>query len=215
MEQTGSEARTTTIILCRHGESEGNLEQRFGGHSPTPLSAHGKAQARSAGHVLKRLGVDVVYSSDLVRAAQTAQLITEVTGTHTRMTSALRERSVGRLTDLTFADAKARFPDDFAALLRMETNSCPPGGESYAACRVRAAACLNQALLEHPGQRVLLVSHYVTMMQLIMHILGVSQDAKNPRLSFQVDHCALHIFERHESRGWKVIALNDRTHLTA
>jgi probable phosphoglycerate mutase len=215
MQQTVGGARTTTIILCRHGESEGNLEQRFGGHSPTPLSDHGRLQARAAGQALVKLGVDAVYTSDLVRAAQTAELIAELTAMKPRVTNALRERSVGRLTDLTFAEAKTRFPEDYAALLRMEPDSCPQQGETYAACRARAAACLEQALLEHPGQHILFVSHNVTMMQLIMHIVGVDTHAAGARVLFQSDHCALHVFERTATGQWKVVALNDRSHLAA
>jgi probable phosphoglycerate mutase len=205
--------RTTTIVLCRHGESEGNLERRFGGHSPTPLSDHGRVQARAAGRALARLGIDVIYTSDLVRAAQTADLISEATRVMPHTTTALRERSVGRLTDLTFAEAEARFPDDYAALLRMESGVCPPGGETYAACRTRAAACLEQALSEHAGQRVLFVSHNLTVTQLILHILGLGEDSAPTRLLFQIDHCALHTFERNANGGWKVVSLNDRAHL--
>jgi broad specificity phosphatase PhoE len=204
---------TTTIVLCRHGESEGNLERRFGGHSPTPLSQHGRVQARAAGQALARLGIDAIYTSDLVRAAQTADLISEATRVTPHTTSALRERSVGRLTDLTFAEAEARFPDDYAALLRMESGVCPPGGETYAACRARAAAYLEQALSEHPGQRVLFVSHNLTVTQLILHILGLGEDSAPARLLFQIDHCALHTFERNAAGGWKVVSLNDRAHL--
>lgn len=202
-------------MLCRHGESEGNLEQRFGGHSPTPLSALGRAQASAVGQALLKHGVDAIYTSDLVRAAQTADVIGSITGISPRVTSALRERSVGRFTDLTFAEARERFPEHFAALLRMEPHSSPPGGETYAACRERAALCLEQVLAEHRGRRLLLVSHHVTMTQLIMHILGVAPEAAAVRLLFQIDHCALHVFERNDAERWKIVALNERAHLSS
>src|SRR5438876_9255933 len=110
----------TTIILCRHGESEGNAEGRFGGHGPTSLTARGREQARAAGRVLAREGLDVIYASDLVRAVQTAEEIAALCGLGAAHTPALRERSVGDLTGLTFEEAQAKFPDAYAALMRRE-----------------------------------------------------------------------------------------------
>src|SRR3954465_3816953 len=103
--------RSTHIILCRHGESEGNRGRRFGGHGATPLTDRGREQARSAGKSLIGSGVDVVYSSDLPRAVETAQLICDEIQCGSKLSSALRERSVGQLTGLTFEEAQQRFPD--------------------------------------------------------------------------------------------------------
>jgi broad specificity phosphatase PhoE len=207
---SAASATTTTLILCRHGESEGNRERRFGGHSPTRLTAHGRAQARAAGARLARSGIDVIYSSDLVRAAETAELIAAQLGITVRATSALRERSVGELTGLTFEEAKASYPDAYAALLRTEAGACPPGGETYAQCRGRAAELLDRVLAEHAGARILLVSHSITIAQLIQHMLGI----EGTRTSFRVDHCALHTFE-HSERGTRVVALNERLDVAA
>ncbi len=204
--------RMTTVILCRHGESEGNRQRRFGGHSPTPLTDHGRDQARAAGRRLKAAGVDAIYSSDLVRAAETAALIGESTGLAVHHTGALRERSVGELAGLTFDEAEARFPDAFAALLRMDADACPPGGETYTQCRARAAAFLERVVVERAGQRVVLVSHQLTVVQLILHILGIGESPGGARLAFQVDHCALHTFEHDARGGWRVVALNEREH---
>src|SRR5579884_3332156 len=100
----------TTIILVRHGESEGNAARRFGGHGPTPLTPRGREQARAAGKALAG-EVDVVYCSDLPRAVQTAEEICASTGGQPIVTPALRERSVGELTGLTFEEAREKFPE--------------------------------------------------------------------------------------------------------
>src|SRR5262245_19173066 len=104
----------TTIILCRHGEAQGNAERRFGGHGPTPLTERGREQARAAGRVLAREGMDAIYTSDLVRAVETAQEIAALCGLRPIPTAALRERSVGDLTDLTFEEAALKFPEQYA-----------------------------------------------------------------------------------------------------
>lgn len=204
--------RTTTVILCRHGESEGNRDGRFGGHGPAPLTELGRTQARATGKALALSKIDTIYTSDLPRAVETARLIAEAIGVAPVESAALRERSVGELTGLTFEQARVQHADAYAALMRGEPHANPPGGESYAQCRARASAFLEHALTRHPGQRVLLVSHNITMLQLIQHILGFSCEVP-ARARFQLDHCALHRFERGEGGEWRVIALNERSHL--
>jgi probable phosphoglycerate mutase len=204
---------STHVILCRHGETEGNVERRFGGHGATPLTERGRAQARATGRCLVDQRIDVVYSSDLCRASETAALICREIGGNSHAHAALRERSVGELTGLTFDEARDRYPEAYAALLRREPNACPPGGESYAQCRARAAAFLAETLARHAGSRILLVSHNIALHQLILHILGIELDAVSARLIFQIDNCALHRFERLADATWKVVALNERSHL--
>jgi broad specificity phosphatase PhoE len=170
-------------------------------------------QAAATGRVLATAGIDLIYTSDLVRATETASLIGEATGAAIQATSALRERSVGQFTGLTFEEAQQRFPDAFATLLRREPDACPPGGETYIECRIRAAAFLDQALSQHQGKRIVLVSHHLTLYLLILHVLGLEGRAQSQRVFFQVDNCALHRFEHLENQGWRVLALNERGHL--
>jgi len=200
----------TTVIFCRHGETEGNREGRFGGHGPTPLTELGRQQARAAGRALARLGVDAIYSSDLVRAQQTAGLIGEVLGLTPQATPALRERSVGCLTGLTFDEARSRYPEVFEALLRREPESCPPGGESYVQCRQRATAFIQQTVARHAGSRLLFVSHQVTLLQLMEDMVASAGDTAETRPALKVDHCALHRFEQGAGGAWQVVALNER-----
>jgi broad specificity phosphatase PhoE len=203
----------TTIILCRHGESEGNRERRFGGHGPTPLSERGREQARKTGRRLAAEGIDAVYSSDLPRAVETAALIGEAVGCEATLTPRLRERSVGALTGLTFEEAQARFPEAYAELLRSDFHACPPGGESYADCSARTIALLDDLVEREAGRRVLLVTHALTLYYLIRRILGLADPPAAPLVFFQIDNCALHRFQRLEEGIWKVVGIGDRSHL--
>jgi len=203
----------TTVILCRHGESEGNREARFGGHSSTPLTELGRSQARATARRLAHTGVDVLFSSDLSRAQETAQIIGEVLGLPLEVTPHLRERSVGIFTGLSFDEARERYPSEYQALLRREPDSAPPEGESYVQCRARATQFLQEALAKHAGQRILLVSHHLTLYQVVLHILGLSTPPSGPRLYVRIDNCALHRFEHYEDGVWQVLALNDCAHL--
>jgi probable phosphoglycerate mutase len=205
----------TTILLCRHGESQGNAERRFGGHGPTPLTERGRAQARAVGHVLAGEGLDAIYASDLVRAVQTADEIAKLCALSPQHTQALRERSVGNLTGLTFEEAEAKFPEVYAALMRREWDACPPGGESHAQCAARVATFLDDILTREVGRRVLLVSHNLTIYHFVRRILGLVDHPQAPAVFFQIDACALSRFERLDSGVWKCVSLNERGHLKA
>src|SRR5262249_28895494 len=194
-------------------ESEGNAERRFGGHGPTPLSERGRAQARAVGRLLAgEPPPDAIYSSDLVRAVETATLLREAMGGGADIveTPALRERSVGVFTGMTFEEARAQFPEAYAALLRRDPNVCPPGGETHDACRTRAVGFFEHVTRQHTGGRVLLVSHNLTIYHLVRHVLGLSDNPQAPLVFFQIDNCALHRFEQLPSGIWKVVALNER-----
>src|ERR671921_1502977 len=104
---------TTRVLLVRHGESRGNAERRFGGHTPTPLSELGHRQAEAAARALASENVTAIYSSDLLRAVQTAEPLARATGLEVEETEAFRERSVGLMEGLTFEEAAAAHPEEY------------------------------------------------------------------------------------------------------
>lgn len=68
------------LFYCRHGESELNLAEAYAGHLDTPLTKRGREQAESAGNTARKLGIDLIVSSPLVRASETAAIIADVIG---------------------------------------------------------------------------------------------------------------------------------------
>ena len=92
----------TTLLLVRHGETDWNRLGRWQGHSDTPLNARGREQARELAPQLD--GVDVVYSSDLARARETAEILAEELGADVRLDARLRERGFGAWEGLTAAE---------------------------------------------------------------------------------------------------------------
>src|SRR5437763_1920201 len=121
----------THVLLIRHGQSEGNAERRFGGHTATPLSARGWRQAEATARVLKSESLTAIYSSDLARAMETARPVANLTRLPVNGTPDFRERSVGVMEGLTFEDAAQQHPDQYAALLRRDFEHVLSGGESY------------------------------------------------------------------------------------
>jgi broad specificity phosphatase PhoE len=203
----------TRLILCRHGESEGNRDKRFGGHGPAGLTERGRAQAQATGARLQRRGADILYSSDLPRASQTADLIGQQLALAPQLTAALRERSVGIFTGLSFDEARERHPDEYSVLLQRDPSAAPADGESYLQCQARVATFLDQALSEHTGQSIIVVSHHLALHLAVMHILSLPLTAAGPNVYIQIHNCALHRFEHYEDGNWQLLALNDTNHL--
>jgi probable phosphoglycerate mutase len=199
------------ILLLRHGQSEGNEGGRFGGHGPTPLTALGRRQAEAAARALAGEGpLDAIFASDLVRAQQTAEPVVAATGVAMRTTPALRERSVGVFTGMTFAEAEAAHPQIFAAMMQRDPDACPPAGESSRARLVAVGAFFDELVAELGGRRTLLVSHAFTLNLLLRRLLGL---AESPTVFFRTDNCGLHRLKRSPTGFWNVEALNDRRHL--
>src|SRR5262249_35133452 len=97
------------LILLRHGESQWNLENRFTGWVDVPLSPRGEAEARAAGEKLRGRRIDVLYTSVLVRATETARTALDVAGIRevpTVRDPALNERMYGDLQGMNKAEAQ-------------------------------------------------------------------------------------------------------------
>jgi broad specificity phosphatase PhoE len=159
------------------------------------------------------MGIAALYSSDFVRARQTAEIIGDALGVAPEYSVDLRERSLGDLTGLTFDQARARYPRDCEALLSMQPDVRPPEGESYRDCAERAVRCLERVRSRHRGQHVVLVSHELTISLLILELLGIPLPTGPWPLHVRVDRCTLHLFECYPDGSRRVLALNDGAHL--
>jgi 2,3-bisphosphoglycerate-dependent phosphoglycerate mutase len=204
---------TTRVLLVRHGQSRGNAEQRFGGHTATPLSELGHRQAGATAHALAAEGVTAVYSSDLLRAVQTAEPLARATGLEVRQTAALRERSVGLMEGLTFEEAAASHPEEYAALLRRDFEHVLAGGESYRQLLDRAAAELDRAIERHRGGTVALFSHTGTICILALHLMGALDAPALKPVWLSSNNCGVTRFSIEHGGLIRVKALNDTRHL--
>jgi len=125
------------LILLRHGQSQWNLENRFTGWEDVPLSERGREEAKKAGEALRDKRIDVVYTSTLRRAVDTAKLALEAAGRGDMpliMDPALNERHYGDLQGLNKAETAAKYGDEQVHIWRRSFAVRPPGdkGESLA-----------------------------------------------------------------------------------
>ncbi|HEX8919902.1 MAG TPA: histidine phosphatase family protein, partial [Pyrinomonadaceae bacterium] len=163
---------TTRVLLIRHGQSEGNAAGRFGGHTATPLSARGRKQAEATAQALASEKITAIYSSDLSRAVETAMPLARLTGLDVEQSDAFRERGVGVMEGLTFEEAAARHPAQYAALIRRDFDHVLLGGESYRQMLERASGQLDRAIEQHKGGRIALFTHTGTICILALHLMG-------------------------------------------
>jgi broad specificity phosphatase PhoE len=204
---------STRILLVRHGQSRGNAEGRFGGHSATPLSAKGRAQAEATARALVSEKVSAIYSSDLLRAVETAEPLARATGLEINRTDAFRERSVGRMEGLTFQEAAEQFPEDYGALLRRDFDLVLTDGESYRQMLDRSARALDDAVNANRGGCVVVVSHTGTICILALHLMG-ALDAPNLRpVWITTANCGVTRMELREDGFLRVLTVNDTRHL--
>jgi broad specificity phosphatase PhoE len=203
----------TNIYLVRHGQSEGNAERRFGGHTATPLSARGRAQARATAEALATEPVSAIYSSDLRRAIQTAAPLAELTGLEVNTTEAFRERSVGVMEGLTFEDAAEKHPEQYTALLRRDFDHVLTGGESYRQLLDRAWQKLDEVIKHNQGGSIVVFSHTGTICILALHLIGALDSPELKPVWLSSSNCGISRFELREDGFIRVIALNDTRHL--
>ncbi len=206
-------SQATHVLLIRHGQSEGNAERRFGGHTATPLSPRGRKQAQATAQALKDDQLTAIYSSDLARAVETAQPLARLTGLPIDTTEAFRERSVGVMEGLTFEDAAQRHPEEYAALLRRDFEHVLSGGESYRQLLDRARNKLDEVIEQHKGGRIAVFSHTGTICIMALHLMGALDAPELKPVWISSANCGITRFELRADGFVRVLAVNDTRHL--
>src|SRR5688500_18096856 len=163
------------LVLVRHGQSEWNLKNLFTGWKDPGLTELGVEEARVAGRRLKAMGLafDVVFTSALLRAQETARLMLEELGQpglESIRDQALNERDYGDLAGLDKDDARARWGAEQVHLWRRSYDVAPPGGESLRDTAARVLPYYIQEILPRVirGERVLVSAHGNSLRALVM-----------------------------------------------
>lgn len=147
---------TRQVVLWRHGRTRWNVEGRVQGQSDIPLDDVGRAQAKAAASRLAALAPDRIVSSDLVRAADTAQALADVTGGTVELDPRLRELNFGEREGLTWGEAWTAFPEGMKAWADGDESQIP-GSETHRQAGERFAAALHDLLEDLPPAGVMVV----------------------------------------------------------
>ena len=188
------------LVLLRHGRTAWNAERRYQGQADPPLDQIGMAQALEAAALIAAMNPDLLVSSDLLRAKQTAEKIAALTGQQLIYDARLRERHLGHWQGLTRGEVQARYPEEFADWLAGR-DVTRRGGESRQEVATRAV----KALGELPEvELTVLISHGATSMCLAAALLGLPQ---TPSILGPLANC--HWTELRDSGdGWTLRAHN-------
>lgn len=171
-----------TLALVRHGQSLWNLQNRFTGWVDVPLTEQGISEARMAGRLLAATGVtyDVAYTSDLIRAQHTLDLILEETGWNMPVirNQALNERDYGDLCGLDKARTAEKYGDEQVHIWRRSYATPPPGGESLKMTVERTLPFFERAVLGdiREGRNVLVAAHGNSNRAIVMELDGLSEE---------------------------------------
>jgi broad specificity phosphatase PhoE len=204
---------TTRVLLIRHGQSKGNAEGRFGGHTAVALSPRGRRQAQATAQALSSEKLSAIYSSDLLRAVQTAEPLARLTGLSINKSEAFRERSVGVMEGLTFEEAASQHPEQYAALIRRDFEHVLLNGESYRQMLDRASRQLDQAIERHRGGNIAIFSHTGTICILTLHLMGALDAPELRPVWITTANCAITRFELRMDGFVRVLVVNDTRHL--
>jgi len=149
----------TTLVLIRHGQTDWNLEGRWQGQADPPLNDTGREQARRVAEYQSQFGFAALYSSDLRRAKETAQIIGAAMGLDVIPEPRLREINLGRWQGMLTDDIQAQYPDEFRRWHESPPAAHPPDGEDIPALAVRILEAINEMIVRHPKQRIGVVAH--------------------------------------------------------
>ena len=171
-----------TLILLRHGQSVWNAANKFTGWTDVELSKVGENEAAKAGDDLADLQIDVVHTSDLIRAQRTAAIVME----HNRVSNEvpthrdfrLNERHYGALQGLDKDETRAKFGAEQVHIWRRSYDVPPPEGESLAMCAERTLPYLSEAIMPdlESGKTVLVAAHGNSLRSIVMKIEGLSKE---------------------------------------
>jgi broad specificity phosphatase PhoE len=186
----------TTLLLARHGETDWNRDGRWQGQSDTPLNELGREQARELAESLD--GIDAVYSSDLERARETAEIVAGRLGLEVKVDERLRERSFGAWEGLTMEEIERGYEQAHGRWRAGEGHGADDA-EAFDAFATRVHSFLEEVLRRHPDETVLVVGHGGSIR--VIHALASGLDyVKDHRSIPAVANCAVARFAAREGK---------------
>jgi len=202
----------TRLVLLRHGQTAWNLEGRAQGHTDVGLDETGRAQAAAVAPFIARYAPSTLWSSDLARARQTAEVIAAATGLEVRADPRLREFDVGERAGLTVAEFAERYPTEYAAWRSGHITGHVPGAESIEQVVDRVIPALREAWEATAlGTTTVVVSHGACLKVSLAAFLGWPESVADTLRG--LDNCGWVVLEADpEGRGVLLASYNETAH---
>jgi broad specificity phosphatase PhoE len=202
----------TVLYLIRHAATEANLADppRLQGrrHNP-PLARLGVRQAEATRDYLVHRHLDHCYCSPMLRAVQTASIVAAPHGLTPQPLAALIECDVGRWEGLDWQSIRYFDAELYRNFMANPAANGYPGGESFADVYQRAAPALQDLLVRHAGESILVVAHHVINRTYLSGLLGLSLDQAR---QVTLDNCGISVIVREKGQT-TINTLNEAFHL--
>jgi probable phosphoglycerate mutase len=191
---------TRRLVLIRHGQTAWNALWKAQGHADISLDDTGRAQARAAAPYLAGLDPVRIWSSDLARARETAEIFADAAGVPIELDPRLREYDVGVRSGLTTAEFAEKYPAEHAAWLVNDESLLVAGEESSTQVRARVLPALQEILASlGPGQTALVVMHGACLKVGLAALLGWPREVSATVRG--MDNCGWAVLGEHPDKG--------------
>jgi len=200
----------TRVLAIRHGETAWNVDTRIQGQLDIPLNDTGRWQAERLAAAVADEGVTALYSSDLLRAYQTAEAIARVTELPVAADAGLRERGFGGFEGFTYKEITERWPDQSERWRKRDPDFAPgETGESLRVFFERCVGVVTRLAAAHPGETIAVVAHGGVMD--CLYRAASRLDLQAPR-SWQLGNASINRL-LHTPGGFTLIGWSDTSHL--
>lgn len=200
---------TTRLLLVRHGETDFNAEKRFQGQMDIALNANGRLQASALAKKLAHELIDIVVTSDLIRASETSAIVMAGRGVEIVEDGRLRELNFGTWEGMTYTEIQDSDPQALSTWEGDLMYMAPPGGETVSQFSSRVRSILRAIQAKYAGQTILIVAHGGVLQLLLCTLLGLSADRF---WQFGLKNASLSEVTLHQA-GAIIQSVNDTSHL--
>lgn len=181
----------TNIYIIRHGQTDSNIKNTYLGKSDIPLNDFGAEQAKNVAARFSDIKFDVVYSSPLMRAVQTAQEMVRGRNLNIILNSGFEERNYGLFDNLTIDEIAEKYPTEYRAWRSDWLHYRVPDGESAEEVHNRTHDALKKAISHHKGKNIAIITHLGAARHMIANLLMLRLE---DTYRFSIDNCkAVHI----------------------
>lgn len=181
----------TQLGLLRHGQTDWNINFLLQGVTDIPMNQTGIEQVKLAAKAINREDWDIILTSPLSRAKQTAEIIAQQLGFEDLIEDRLLiERSFGEAEGLSHTEWKQKYSN----------LDVIPGGESRVQLEVRSQQLLESVIQQHRGKRILAISHGA----LIRTLIAIASDNELPRDGERLGNASLNVVG-HDTAQWRVV----------
>jgi len=199
----------TLFFAVRHGETEGNKNKIYRGRWDLPLNEAGHEQVERAGKALGGIDLDAIYHSPLERTRQTAAAVARWQEVEPVPQDFLIDIDYGAWTKAPDSQVAGSQPELYRQWKESPGKVVFPDGEGLGDVRARVEPGLVRLAEKHPGQKVALCGHRVSVKMILLIALGLP-DASFWRV--QVDTASISLLE-HRAAGFKLVFANETSHL--